>query len=456
MKRTMVYSVSRLKSYLRCPFKWKAVYIDGLKEEARHFDIGTVLHAIAENAGLWCYEASWKSMFFAKFGTNADVAWDLTDGEFRERFKTTKASIPSLAKSLSTYNSYSEPPKQVYDEIVLNEIRNHKIYDGGTVKEIMILSSILYNTTTWGFLPGETIRFEMKFGITDEWTICKFSDKEAMFRGVIDVIETESRKIRITDYKSSRTKMARSEFEADYQFKSYALFASLLVDLSKYDEIELVIKYIRFGDEESYTIKMENIEYLRNDVKWWIKSVSDEIERSVVTGEFPPKRNEYCGMCFIQGSCPLFLKNQESMLEFKVTDEQSCIDAWKRVEANKVENKILESQVKAFATGDESKMIIIDETVYLGTHVKKSSPVNTVEAAKILLKRGVKIEAILEDMTMGMDAFKRLYKSTSSDKKEQRLLSKEAEGICPTYIKSSNSFAALTVPEMESEDDNDN
>jgi len=420
-------------------------YIDGIKEEATHFTLGSALHSVAELSGKWCEKKTTESAY--KMWLGAQDIEDAPEEFDPKHFGIQKFKMIRQAADIGDYDIYGMPDEASFNKIVDSVLNDMFITDGALIDEIRLFSRIFFYTNNFESFPGESSSFELKFGMTKDWLPTKYDAKDVFFRGVIDRIDFRGGEIRITDYKSSRTKMSKDQFRKDYQFRVYAVFASRIFDMTKVESIKIVIKYLRFATEDVYEILPSEVEGLVEDVRGWVKRIADKAEEAIVTGGFSPKRNEYCGNCYAQTSCKLFIKNQSGPLNITVVDEESCVAAWKRIEADKAEVKALTSQVKSFASKRE---ITIDEVAILGTHNKRERKIDSIACFGILMERGVGVMDILSRLQIKEKDFKDLYAlPAGEDVKMSRAMKKEAAGLIPVVMKDKNVFDALTSVEIE-------
>ena len=162
---------------------------------------------------------------------------------------------------------------------------------------------------------------------------------------------------------------------------------------------------------------------------------------------FPPIRNEFCHFCHLEedAKCPLFNKkminNIDNPFEFKVSDIDDCQTAWKRIEANKAENKRLISQCKAFVKGC-SDIIKIDDTAVLDFYPKEDLSCDTTETLKLLLEKKVDIKYIVKFMDINPSSLAALCES-----KNIVLEKAEVDRIAKRKIRTT--FEALTEKEAK-------
>jgi ribosomal protein S20 len=126
--------------------------------------------------------------------------------------------------------------------------------------------------------------------------------------------------------------------------------------------------------------------------------------------------------------------------EFAVKDIDSCRKAWKRIEANEVESKVLRSQCKAFIKQCDAE-VKIDEEAVLDIYPSSSRTYFTNATVTALLKKGVTIQKILHYANLTDSSMTELMESEKVVFTQEELneISKE---------KVTNKFDALTPKEI--------
>ena len=132
---------------------------------------------------------------------------------------------------------------------------------------------------------------------------CEFSDKEAFFHGIIDVLNENT----ILDYKTGRKKSFKDQ---DWmQLMYYA--AWLFLRHPEYNEVNISYLYVEHNCENALTIKRVHVNEILKKI---LKNV---IEITKYEGD-PTEEHKCswsCDYCSCRGSCKFYKELQESKLE---------------------------------------------------------------------------------------------------------------------------------------------
>lgn len=450
MIATQSYSYSRITLYHQCPFKWYMSYIKKVKEpDKSYFTTGKICHSVAEWAGEACYRELFANKYHVyskiknidiKIPNNySDVGFYLYDHpeEIKKHFGIGRGALVNKIDKIISADSYEKPSMpslEVYNELIENAIRRYKCDDPDIILEVKKIMSRFYRTKDFSLIPGEFTITEKRLAFDKDWNVLSdFYSNLAFFRGIIDIIEYLSNGdyIVITDYKSSRTMLTEKQLKEDRQMKIYLLLVYMFLPKGSFKKAILRIEYIRFGKAIEYEI--DDIKASIDDTMKWINESIQNIEIEMLKTDgtaFPPRRNEYCHVCYLaeDGKCPLFNKqfinNIDNPFDFVVSTIEDCNDAWKRIEVNKAENSRLLSQCKAFAKTC-SDPIIIDKTAKLDFYVEEKIECNAEEAVKAMLRRGVDINYIIKFLGITPSSL-----AVLCENKKIELTEEEANTIC--------------------------
>jgi hypothetical protein len=171
--------------------------------------------------------------------------------------------------------------------------------------------------------------------------------------------------------------------------------------------------YIRFG--KTISIEIKNPQEYADAAEQWINESINTIEAEMLRPQdqaFLPKRNEFCGSCYLAESntCPLFnvkyINDITDVANFQVKTLDDLRKAWKKIEVNAAEIKNLTAKAKAFVKQCEGR-VMIDETAKLDFWAKKEKKVDLLEAARILLEKGVELAKFLDYASISNTEFEK-------------------------------------------------
>lgn len=477
---TQAYSYSRINLFKQCPFKWFMQYVKGIKQpDEDYLTVGSVLHKIAERSGEWCFRELFANKFviFARkrgvtmeesavrqvssyYGKEKVTMHDYgryifeRPAEAKSRFgvRGLYALIVMMDKDVSgeSYEIPAMPPLAEYEQVIQNCINQFKVTDVEVKKDVRMLAERFYRNANFSLLPGHMVLTEKRIAYDKDWKILSdFFAKNAFFRAIIDVIYYYGRTILIKDYKTSRKMIKEEDMAEEMQLLIYVLMVYKFIPRDSYDQIIVQIDYLRFG--KVIELVIDDIDYFVDKALKWINDAIQEIEREMLKTDgsaFAPIRNEYCHTCHIGGDgvCPLFNKQMINQIEdpfsFMVESMDECVDAWKRVEANKAENSRLTKMCKSFVEQCESS-VRIDENAILDFYTFQTRSYDPVKAVQLFLKKGVPIEHILSFMSFPPSQVEKFM-----EYREIKLEDEEIENI--SDIKKKTEFAAMTPKQAQS------
>jgi len=460
MVETMPYSYSRLSLYIQCPFKWYMRYIRRYKDSnPSYLQVGSLCHSIAEEMGKHCL----REQFAIKYGAYCRIKNEpirsallkevasffsveeskvdyITIGRYLHSNKDRvehyypgldlqkMSSIIDERISEDSYERYEKPDVDTFISIVNREINKSRVSDAGVISEVKLIMSRFYDRKNFYLYPGEVSTFEKSIAFNREYKRTGFFDGDVYMRAKIDVLGHISNTLTITDYKSSRKMITSKDIESDRQLLTYMFMMSKIVPGGIGDVI-IRIEYLRYGVTVERYFNSQEVAEKCEEARLWIESVVQSIETEMTKVDelsFKPNRNEYCGDCQIaeDGLCPLFDKRTINSIDdpvnFIVNDIDNCVTAWKRIEVNKLENTRLLKQCKNFMDGCSSP-VVVDENAKLGYYIKQKLDIDTTEAVKVLLSKGVDIKYILQFCSLTEDNFMKIMSKKGVEISEQEM-----------------------------------
>lgn len=476
LMKTMTYSISRLKKYIQCPYSWYMTYIKGRFSESPPLIFGKTMHYIAETVGEQCYNQTWVNKYIAwqkkvtgKY-SEEDVIAHAAEAEGvlkmlkENKYHKTYSQVTHDIESSVTEEDYSKVEMVTYNELINiknDAIVKYHVSDEDTLYDIDLFTRIFFFTQRFYYDHGESTRFEMKFGLDEDWEICNFNSKDAYLRGIIDRISFKDGVVRIVDYKTNRVMYTDNQFRSDMQFKVYALFASILFGKENIERIDIEINYLRHSESAFYEIDKKEIPSLTVEVQSWVDSTVQDIERNIIDGEFYAVRNKYCDHCDIKrdGLCPIFSKEEAEKgfieLESEIESTEQCAKAWKRAEVLDEEKKALVSSVKSYIKNDDS-IIRLDDGGIVDYYRVPQKKIDTEQAVKWILNNGyASLQTILSYMTISESAIKKIIIDeldieNPNDKAKAKARKAELKQILNSlqYDNYTNKFQALTEDEI--------
>lgn len=479
---TQAYSYSRIKLFKQCPLKWYMQYVKGIKQpDEPYLKVGSIVHKIAERSGEWCFRELFANKFvlFAKkkdlmadeatiikvstyYGKEVALVTmhdygryifehpEVIEGTFKIKGLYKLIFIIESEIAGETCEIPAMPPLSDYEMIIQQCINQYKVIDTELVTDVRRLAEKFYRNANFSLMPGNMVLTEKRIAFDKEWTILSdFFGDNVFFRAVIDVIYYFGRTILIRDYKTSRTMMKENEMADEMQLLIYLLMIFKFIPRNSYDKIIIEIEYIRFG--KSIKLEIEDIEFYANKAMKWIMDAIQDIEKEMLKTDgsaFAPCRNEFCHTCHVaaEGACPLFNKNCinniDDPMNFVVDNMDDCVKAWKRVEANKMENKKLTSVCKSFVKSCDNT-IVVDETAVLDFYTKTEVQYDPVKTVQMLLAKGVPIDQVLSWMSFPPSQVDKFIEYKELNVKEDELDAVRRE-------KSKTEFKAVTEKEAQS------
>jgi len=346
------------------------------------------------------------------------------------------------------YEKVSMPDHQTYANIVQTSMVLEKCIDQDCVKDVSWLSSFFYEQRDFSLEKGEVALVEKQLIFDKNWNpLQNWYDENGFIRGALDVIEYNGENhVTIIDYKTSRKMLSEDGLRNDLQLKVYVLF------IHKYlpDVTTITIKhhYVRYG--KIVTAVIDDVKSVANDAERWIITAIDEIEREMLKPEkeaFQPRRNEYCGNCFLMESnkCPLFsikhITDIKDPANFVIKNVEDFKTAWKKIETNNAEVKNLTAKCKAFMKSCQGR-ITIDDKASVDFWAKEDMVFDALKTTKLLLNKKVDLSLILQHLGLSKTEFEKMIKRSKLS-----LTKDEIKSI--TEKKISMKFDAFTPKEVE-------
>lgn len=462
---TQTYSLSRIKMFQTCPYKWHQAYVLKNKEPNRsYFVVGRVVHKICEMSAIWCYAESFSQKLFMYANdnninllSNSDLLREVDDEIAKNVFNLPGGVItqrhigmylysnPTALKKYFNLKRYDlqhinndgciKPGYDTYRKFVMRAIGNEKCSDASIIKEIEILSSMFYNNCDFSLNKGEAAIIEKKLCFNKNWELKDWFDNNAYFRGIIDLMECSSdgRTITITDYKTSRVMLNANELSSDLQMKLYIMLAMVFMN-NEIDVIKIRHHYIRYNKIIEHVI--DNPGEIASDAKEWLIGAIDEIERELLKGKFKPERNEYCSSCYIGDKCPLF---QGGEAADEIMDNGDLLKSWKKIESNRVESAKLMSMCKKYVKGTEA-VILVDKVASLDYWVKETKSYDPLKLARLLMSKDVDLKNMIPYFGISETNLEKLKKGLSVDISDEEI-------DLMTNKSTKTTFAALTPEE---------
>jgi len=479
---TQAYSFSRINLFHQCRFKWYMQYIKKAKQpDVDYLTTGKICHKVAEWSGQWCYRELIANKM-AAYGrikklevfpelrgeASKDLKVELESITFKHvgrffyrhpnRIKEYFNGLEGLAALIyeldkvvpaDSYENPSIPDMESYNEIINAAITSVRCSDPAIIKDVRFIMDKFYQTKDFSLVPGDIILTEKRLAFDKDWKLlADFFSNKAFFRGVLDVIGYMKDCIVITDYKTSRKLMTVQQLREDIQMKIYILLIFYFMPRESYNRIIVRIEFLRFGKTVEYEVT--DIKSIVDEALQWIHDSIRLIESEMLkTGgnAFEPERNEFCHTCFLgdEGRCPLFdkrfINNIDDPERFVVTDIEDCQMAWKRVEANKAENKRLTNQCKVFINGCADP-VHIDVHAKLDYYIKEHREYFPLKSMQFLLKKGLKVEDFINFFSLTDASMKALI-----EKKKLEFNEDELDSISKKKTKSQ--FDAFTEKEAK-------
>lgn len=429
---TQSYSYSRINTFIKCPFSWYNQYVLGKKQlNKAPLTTGKICHTVAE------YTAKWVSMdnYYRKFSAWADrFSFDLKQYPKLINLVATKQRKPEedinirdiafwlydnftilvktdmnpfkwvdhaqmfreLDESVDkeTFRETTMPPSEMFGRMIQKAAIDEKCNDSQIIRDAEFILWKFYRMSDFSREKlGDIVLPERRFAFDRNWNVLSdFYSKKAFFRGIIDLIELMDGFVTVTDYKTDRSIGNPEHIKTDPQLNLYIMAVYLLT--GKRDAVYVAKKnYLRFGAELKHVC--QDPQEISNTMKTWVEENVKAIETELMkppTEAFKPTRNEYCGTCFLAENltCPLFNKRTNNDISdvstYEVKDVHSAKHAWKRIEANKNENSLLQKRIKAFLESTTER-IFIDEKAELDFYNQKTIDIDTQKLIDVFVSK---------------------------------------------------------------------
>jgi DNA polymerase III epsilon subunit-like protein len=458
------YSFSRINLFRQCMFKWFMTYIKNVKEPSRDYLIcGNICHKIAEWSGEWVYRELFANKFIKYCELKNIIITDLYREKISKEFRVEPFNVDykffayyiykynyiinvifdsiedmaSLIKSINeiidkdSYERPSTPDYLTYSNIIKKSITFYKCTDSNIIKDVNYIMNKYYEQKSFDLLDNEIILTELKIVLDKNLSILDdFYSNKAFIRGIIDVLSYAYPFIIITDYKTSRKMMTVDQLKNDMQMKMYVLLAYYFLPKESYQSIIFRIEYIRFNKSIEYQI--DNVKQVVDEALEWINDAIKDLKLEISkegNDAFKPIRNEYCHTCYLgeDGICPLFNKQNSETIDINsITNVDTCIKAWKRIECNKAENAKLLKICKLFVNQCDST-ILIDEKAILDFYTTNSRSYDPLKTVIALREKDIPLNEIIPYYSITEDSFEKLCnnKNITFTKEEIEYISNE-------------------------------
>jgi hypothetical protein len=293
-----------------------------------------------------------------------------------------------------TYSPVSMPPIDEYTRIFNRAVAHERCNDPKIIKDCEFIMWRFYRSKDFSKSGiGDFVMPERRFAFDRDWNVVSdFYSKKVFYRGIIDLIEYSKDYIKVTDYKSNRKIDNLDSVKRDPQLKLYLMAIHMLIN--QRDARLIASKdFLRHGIAIEFDCESpsENTKEMRQ----WVEDRVEMIEKELLkdpSEAFQPRRNEYCGNCHLNENlmCPLFNKlknnNIEDVANYRVGDVFSAKQAWKRIECNSAENKLLSKKIKAFLETNEDN-VVIDEKAQLSIFTKLTKEIDIMKMISALKEK---------------------------------------------------------------------
>lgn len=255
----MIFSTSRLETYLQCPQKFKFGYIDQIKSE---------LEGIEAFMGSRVHEALHR-LYFELRHTKRNTLEDLL-AFYRERWEA--AWHPNI--------------------VIVRE--------GLTPEHYLDLGATCLSDYYRRYAPFDQSR---TLGLEHYVAFSLDPDGKYLFQGYVDRIsQPKDGVIWIHDYKAKAYLPTQKEADADRQLAFYQM--AVLEMWPDVREVELVWHYLIYDKEIRSRRSREDLERLRQE--------SIALIDTILSGtDFPPRQSGLCDWCEFRPRCPLFRHEYE-------------------------------------------------------------------------------------------------------------------------------------------------
>lgn len=143
--------------------------------------------------------------------------------------------------------------------------------------------------------PFKRIYTEMKIGVTKDWKSCAFFDKDAYYRGIIDLgLELEDGSLILVDHKTAEGFTPTSTRVYDNQLDAYKVLFNY--GIKPVAGSQAGIHFIRAGDVKmgKYHSNAEIQGKLKTELEW---DLSGKVDRVTEMGYFKHECGSYCKWC---------------------------------------------------------------------------------------------------------------------------------------------------------------
>jgi len=442
---TQSYSFSRINLFRQCGFKWFMTYIKNIKEPQRDYlTCGNICHKIAEWSGEWVYRELFANKFIKYCELKNIIITDLYREKISKEFRVEPFNVDykffayyiykynniidsifdnikdmtSLIKSVNetvdkdSYERPSIPDNLTFSNIIKKAIMFYKCTDFNIIKDVNYIMWKYYEQKSFNLLDDEIILTELKIALDKNLSILSdFYSNKVFIRGIIDILSYLCPFVIITDYKTSRKMMTVDQLKNDMQMKMYVLLVYYFLPKDSYQSIIFRIEYIRFNKSIEYQI--DNVKQIVDEALEWVNDAIKDLKLEVNKEEnksFEPIRNEYCHTCYLgeDGICPLFNKqNSEDININSITNIDTCIKAWKKIECNKSENTKLLKMCKSFVNQCDST-IFIDEKAVLDFYTINSRSYDPLKTVIALREKDITLNEIIPYYSITEDSFEKI------------------------------------------------
>ena len=138
-------------------------------------------------------------------------------------------------------------------------------------------------------MPG-TKHTEIRFGVkkTDAgYEACKFSDKDAWYRGIADLVILNGDKARVIDYKTGKSAKYADMKQLDL------MAGSIFLRYPEVNRIKAALVYVVSNDFITKEYERDNVTKYLNVFSWQL----DRLEAAMDSGVFNPVSGPLCGWC---------------------------------------------------------------------------------------------------------------------------------------------------------------
>ena len=250
LKPLQPWSFSKLQTAEYCMYKFKRVYLDGIREDMFHLKLGREIHEI-------------------------------------------------LALSMRS---------QAYSPTYLEPYKNSETYNDLSAMVVKIDSFI---TTFQRMFPAHYFGVETKLAISsfDDTRPIGFDNSNAFFRGIIDlwVISPSKDHLIILDHKSSKKAIPEHEFNNDFQLNTYAVLLAV-EKISKGDPIKKITlghHYTRTNRIITRDIDARNIHSYIPVIKDRVRIAEKKVNDAYQNDNWSRNYNSYvrCKYCYFYNEC---------------------------------------------------------------------------------------------------------------------------------------------------------